>query len=66
MIWKDRPLNGHPPHEVAEFGIVKTFQNPQLFQELSVAEHIWIAAHLRLKRSARRGADYDIAQARTP
>ncbi len=50
LIWKDRPLNGHPPHEVAELGIVKTFQNPQLFQELSVAEHIWIAAHLRLKR----------------
>ena len=51
LIWKDLPLNGHPPHEVAELGIVKTFQNPQLFQELSVAEHLWIAAHLRLKRA---------------
>ncbi len=51
LIWKDRSLNGHPPHEVAELGIVKTFQNPQLFQELSVAEHVWIAAHLRLKRA---------------
>jgi branched-chain amino acid transport system ATP-binding protein len=51
LIWKDRPLNGHPPHQVAELGIVKTFQNPQLFQELSVAEHVWIAAHLRLKRA---------------
>lgn len=50
LIWKDRPLNGRAPHEVAELGIVKTFQNPQLFQELSVAEHVWIAAHLRLKR----------------
>ena len=40
-----------PPHQVAELGIVKTFQNPQLFQELSVAEHVWIAAHLRLKRT---------------
>jgi branched-chain amino acid transport system ATP-binding protein len=51
LIWKDRPLNGRPPHEVAELGIVKTFQNPQLFQELSVAEHVLIAAHLRLKRT---------------
>jgi branched-chain amino acid transport system ATP-binding protein len=51
LIWKDRPLDGHPPHEVAALGIVKTFQNPQLFPELSVAEHVWIAAHLRLKRA---------------
>ncbi len=51
LTWKDRPLTGYPPHQVAELGIVKTFQNPQLFQELSVVEHIWIAAHLRLKRA---------------
>ena len=51
LIWKDQPLNGLPPHRVAEIGIVKTFQNPKLFQELSVAEHVWIAAHLRLKRA---------------
>jgi ABC-type branched-subunit amino acid transport system ATPase component len=51
LIWKDHPLNGLPPHHVAELGIVKTFQNPKLFQELSVAEHVWIAAHLRLKRA---------------
>jgi ABC-type branched-subunit amino acid transport system ATPase component len=51
LIWKDRSLNGQPPHRVAQLGIVKTFQNPQLFEELSVAEHVWIAAHLRLKRA---------------
>jgi branched-chain amino acid transport system ATP-binding protein len=51
LIWKDRALAAPPPHEVAELGIVKTFQNPQLFEELSVAEHVWIAAHLRLKRN---------------
>ncbi len=51
LFWKDQALNGHAPHEVAELGIVKTFQNPQLFEELSVAEHVWIAAHLRLKRT---------------
>lgn len=51
LIWKDRLLNGLPPHQVADLGIVKTFQNPQLFQELSVTEHVWIAGHLRLKRA---------------
>ena len=50
MVWKDQSLLGHGPHEVAELGIVKTFQNPQLFEELTVAQHVWIAAHLRLKR----------------
>ncbi|HLI10279.1 MAG TPA: ABC transporter ATP-binding protein [Alphaproteobacteria bacterium] len=50
LIWKDRALNGTKPHEIAALGIVKTFQNPQLFAELSVAEHVLIAAHLKLKR----------------
>lgn len=50
LVWKDHDLTGRPPHQVAAVGIVKTFQNPQLFPELSVIEHVWIAAHLRLKR----------------
>src|SRR5579872_535237 len=51
LIWKDRILKSDRPHQVAQLGIVKTFQNPQLFQELSVVQHVWIAAHLRLKRT---------------
>jgi branched-chain amino acid transport system ATP-binding protein len=51
LMWKDRRLDGRPPHEVARLGIIKTFQNPQLFEELSVAQHVSIAAHLRLKRA---------------
>ncbi len=51
LVWKDQPLEKRRPHEVAELGIVKTFQNPQLFEELSVIQHVWIAAHLRLKRN---------------
>lgn len=50
LIWKDQDVTGRAPHQVAELGIVKTFQNPQLFPELSVLEHVWIAAHLPLKR----------------
>jgi len=51
LIWKDQDVTGRAPHQVAELGIVKTFQNPQLFPELTVIEHAWIAAHLRLKRT---------------
>jgi ABC-type branched-subunit amino acid transport system ATPase component len=50
LIFKGQDVTGRAPHQVAELGIVKTFQNPQLFPELSVLEHVWIAAHLRLKR----------------
>ncbi|HUI19408.1 MAG TPA: ABC transporter ATP-binding protein [Alphaproteobacteria bacterium] len=51
LVFKDRKLAGAKPHELAALGIVKTFQNPQLFAELSVAEHVLIAAHLKLKRA---------------
>ncbi len=37
-------------HENAAAGIVKTFQNPQLFAELTTWEHLLIAGHLLLKR----------------
>ncbi|HXM69553.1 MAG TPA: ABC transporter ATP-binding protein [Thermoanaerobaculia bacterium] len=51
LVFKDRMLRGAKPHELAALGIVKTFQNPQLFAELSVAEHVLIADHLKLKRA---------------
>ncbi|HEV2548020.1 MAG TPA: ABC transporter ATP-binding protein [Stellaceae bacterium] len=50
LVWKGHPLNHEKPHEIAERGIVKTFQNPQLFAELSVTDHVLIAAHLKIKR----------------
>jgi ABC-type branched-subunit amino acid transport system ATPase component len=50
LLWKSNELTGAPPHEVAAAGIVKTFQNPQLFRELTVFGNVMIAAHLRLKR----------------
>ncbi len=50
VLWKSVPIQGLPAHEVAASGLVKTFQNPQLFAELTVLEHLHIAAHLELKR----------------
>jgi ABC-type branched-subunit amino acid transport system ATPase component len=52
LVWKGDRINGKKPHEIAEGGIVKTFQNPQLFGELSVADNVAIAGHLSLKRGA--------------
>jgi branched-chain amino acid transport system ATP-binding protein len=52
LVWQGEELVGRKPHQIADAGIVKTFQNPQLFGELSVYDNIAIAGHLRLKRQA--------------
>ncbi len=48
--WKGAEIQGSKPHDIAAAGVVKTFQNPQLFTELSVIDHLMIAGHLMLKR----------------
>jgi ABC-type branched-subunit amino acid transport system ATPase component len=50
ILWQGRDISGTKPELIAALGIVKTFQNPQLFAELSVLEHVMIAGHLALKR----------------
>ena len=50
IVWKSAEIQGCPAHQVAAAGLVKTFQNPQLFAELTTLEHLLIAGHLALKR----------------
>src|SRR5271156_4968396 len=50
IVWKSEEIQGGKPHDIAAAGLVKTFQNPQLFSELSAFEHLTIAGHLMLKR----------------
>lgn len=50
IVWKGRDIAGWQAHEIAAAGLVKTFQNPQLFSELTALEHLLIAGHLSLKR----------------
>src|SRR5437667_8206253 len=50
VVWQGRDITGAKPDTIAAMGIVKTFQNPQLFAELTVLEHVTIASHLALKR----------------
>jgi branched-chain amino acid transport system ATP-binding protein len=49
--WRSAEIQGRKPHEIAAAGVVKTFQNPQLFVELTVFDHLLIAGHLMLKRA---------------
>jgi branched-chain amino acid transport system ATP-binding protein len=50
VVWQGRDISGAGPDTIAALGLVKTFQNPQLFAELSVLDHVMIASHLALKR----------------
>jgi branched-chain amino acid transport system ATP-binding protein len=51
VMWRERDISGAKPEVIAAAGIIKTFQNPQLFSELTVTQHVMIASHLALKRS---------------
>ena len=51
VMWRERDISGAKPEAIAAAGIIKTFQNPQLFSELTVAQHVMIASHLALKRA---------------
>ena len=48
--WKGKSLAGLRPDQVATHGVIKTFQNPQLFRELTVAENVRMAGHLFFKQ----------------
>ena len=46
-----RRIDGLEPHEIAEAGLSRTFQNIRLFGELSVLDNVLIACHLRGRHS---------------
>lgn len=50
VVWKGREIQNLRPDVIAAAGIVKSFQNPQVFAELSVTDNVLIATHLKLKR----------------
>lgn len=44
-----RPLNGLKPHDIAAAGISRTFQNVQVFPNMTVLENIMVGRQLRSK-----------------
>lgn len=42
------PLNGRPPHAIAREGFARTFQNTELFGDLSVIENVMVGYQRRL------------------
>ncbi len=49
VIYQGRNIEGMQPHSIAEMGIVRTFQETTLFQELSVFENALVGCHIKAK-----------------
>jgi branched-chain amino acid transport system ATP-binding protein len=47
LYFKEESLNGLPPNGIARKGIVRTFQNLQIFNNMSVLENVMVGLHLR-------------------
>ena len=59
VTWKGREIQALRPDIIASLRVVKSFQNPQVFAELSVFDNVRVASHLALKRALglRRGLE---------
>ena len=50
ILWKGKEIKGTAPHEIANLGILRTFQTIRLFKEMSVAENIMSGRHIKSKQ----------------
>jgi len=49
IVWNDRDVTSFPPHQMATVGITRTFQNLQLFHELTVLQNVLVGFHLHYR-----------------
>ncbi len=47
VFFKGTPIDGLAPHRIASMGVTRTFQNLQLFSEMTVLENVMVGMHLR-------------------
>lgn len=49
VIYQNQNIAGSKPHAIAELGIVRTFQETTLFQELTVFENALVGTHIKAR-----------------
>lgn len=47
---EERVISRLPPHRIARFGVARTFQNIELFDQLSVLDNIMLGRHIHIKK----------------
>ena len=50
ILFRQRPIGGKRPYEIASLGITRTFQNIRLFADMTVIENVMTARHLRSRQ----------------
>ncbi|MDH3294911.1 MAG: ABC transporter ATP-binding protein [Acidimicrobiia bacterium] len=54
--WMGKSIIGERPDRIAELGIARTFQNIELFPQMTVLDNLLLGRHIRMKRSWLAGA----------
>ena len=49
IVYQGKNIAGHKPSEIAELGVVRTFQETTLFQELTVTENVLVGRHIKAR-----------------
>ncbi len=50
ILFKGERIDGFKPHRIAEAGISRTFQNLQVFGDMSVIENVMVGFHLHIRQ----------------
>ena len=49
VVFDGKNITGYKPHQVARFGIARTFQNIRLFDYMSCLDNVRVGRHVRMK-----------------
>ncbi len=49
VLFRDKQVNGLPPHKITHLGMARTFQNIRLFHNMTALENVLVAMHSRIK-----------------
>jgi len=49
IVFDGQPIHGLPAHRIAARGLVRTFQNLQIFNAMTVLENVMVGRHLRTR-----------------
>jgi branched-chain amino acid transport system ATP-binding protein len=47
IVYRDMPINGRPPHDIAGQGLSRTFQHIRLFARMTALENVMVGCHVR-------------------